>query len=73
MLVLLQAKGGYIYNGLSKDEILIIMMQIYRSHNMLYHGPHRVKLLNLSKNSRLLSLLRLQAFQLYMISDVVFW
>ena len=47
------------------------------SHNMLYHGAQRVKLPNLSKISRLLSplaiFLRFQAFQRYMISDVVFW
>ena len=30
-------------------------IQIYRSHNMLYHGAQRVKLPNLSKISRLLS------------------
>ena len=44
---------------------------------MLYHGAQRVKLPNLSKISRLLSplaiFLRFQAFQRYMISDVVFW
>ena len=44
---------------------------------MLYHGAQRVKLPNLSKISRLLSplaiFLRFQAFQQYMISDVVFW
>ena len=44
---------------------------------MLYHGAQRVKLSNLSKNSRLLSplaiFLRFQAFQRYMIGDVVFW
>ena len=43
---------------------------------MLYHGAQRVKLPNLSKISRLLSplaiFLRFQAFQRYMISDVVF-
>ena len=51
-------------------------IQIYRSHIMLYHGAQRVKLSNLSKISRLLSplaiFLRFQAFQRYMISDVVF-
>ena len=44
---------------------------------MLYHGAQRVKLPNLSKISRLLSplaiFLRFQAFQRYMISDIVFW
>ena len=44
---------------------------------MLYHGAQRVKLPNLSKISRLLSplaiSLRCQAFQRYMISDVVVW
>ena len=44
---------------------------------MLYHGAQRVKLPNLSKISRLLSplaiFLRFQAFQRYMIGDVVFW
>ena len=44
---------------------------------MLYHRAQRGKLPNLSKISRLLSplviLLRFQAFQRYMISDVVFW
>ena len=44
---------------------------------MLYHGAQRVKLTNLSKISRLLSplaiFLRFQAFQRYMIGDVVFW
>ena len=44
---------------------------------MLYHSAQRVKLPNLSKISRLLSplaiFLRFQAFQRYMISDVVFW
>ena len=43
---------------------------------MLYHGAQRVKLPNLSKLSLLLSplaiFLRFQAFQRYMISDVVF-
>ena len=44
---------------------------------MLHQGAQRVKLQNLSKSSRLLSplaiFLRFQAFQRYMISDVVFW
>ena len=44
---------------------------------MLYHGAQRVKLPNLSKISRLLSplaiFLRFQAFQRYMIGDVIFW
>ena len=44
---------------------------------MLYHGAQRVKLPNVSKISRLLSslaiFLRFQAFQRYMISDVVYW
>ena len=44
---------------------------------MLYHGAQRVKLPNLSKISRLLSPLAIflifQAFQRYMIDDVVFW
>ena len=44
---------------------------------MLYHGAQRVKLPNLSKISGSLSplaiCLRFQAFQRYMISDVVFW
>ena len=40
---------------------------------MLYHGAQRVKLPNLSKIARLLSPLAIfQAFQRYMISDVVF-
>ena len=43
---------------------------------MLYHGAQRFKLPNLFKISRLLSplaiFLRFQAFQRYMISDVVF-
>ena len=43
---------------------------------MLYHGAQRVKLPNLSKILHLLSplaiFLRCQAFQRYMISDVVF-
>ena len=43
---------------------------------MLYHGAQRVKLPNLSKISRLSSplaiFLRFQAFQRYVISDVVF-
>ena len=44
---------------------------------MLYSGAQRVKLPNSSKISCLLSpldiLLRWQAFQRYMITDVVFW
>ena len=44
---------------------------------MLYHGAQMVKLPSLSKISRLLSplaiFLRFQAFQRYMIGDVVFW
>ena len=44
---------------------------------MLYHDAQRINLQNLSKISRLLSplaiFLRSQAFQRYMISDVVFW
>ena len=44
---------------------------------MLYHGAQRVKLPNFSKIPRLLSplaiFLRFQAFQRYMIGDVVFW
>ena len=44
---------------------------------MLYHGAQRVKWPNLSKISCLLSplaiFLRFQAFQRYMISNVVFW
>ena len=52
-------------------------IQLYRSHKMLYHGAHRVKLPNLSNISCLLSplaiFLRLQAFQRYMITNVVFW
>ena len=44
---------------------------------MLCHGAQRVKWPNLSKMLRLLSplaiFLRFQAFQRYMISDIVFW
>ena len=44
---------------------------------MLCHGAQKVKLLNSSNISRLLSplaiLLRFQAFQRYMISDVISW
>ena len=44
---------------------------------MLYHGAQRVKLPNLFKISSLLSplaiFLRLQDFQRYIISDIVFW